>query len=295
MVKIKKKRTKKPLKKPLKKPQNVRHTKWEDKFIILGYEFAKQGWTDTRIGKALGVSSSTFKKWRLKKPIFKYAIERGREGPQTGDTFRDYMYGRLPEELQDLWDRIEKSERNPSSWSRVRAMLEDRGKEVRQSLFLYALVASNFSATDACRKVGISPHTMRDWIEKDENFRELVDEIHIAKKDFFESSLIELVRDGDRAAVIFANKTFNRDRGYADKQEIKHEHTGKIEHQMNLIDLDALRLPVSVRVAILDAIERKELADARGEEVPALEDHSNVIEADFEAIEEEEPMEVEVG
>jgi hypothetical protein len=89
-------------------------------------------------------------------------------------------------------------------------------------------------------------------VETDPEFAELVDEIHLHKKDFFESKLVELVQSGDSSATIFANKTMNRDRGYGDKTTI--EHTGTVVVEQRVVQIGDLALPVDVRRAILGAV-----------------------------------------
>lgn len=92
--------------------------------------------------------------------------------------------------------------------------------------------------TPACRIVGISRQTHYAWYNGDSEYREAVDELKTVGKDNAEYALVKLCEgpeyqaldmDGNivtlkdkpnSAAVIFANKTLNKDRGYIEKQEI---------------------------------------------------------------------------
>jgi hypothetical protein len=124
--------------------------------------------------------------------------------------------------------------------------------------------------TIAARKVGTTAEQVKIWMRKDVVFRRLVEGIHEHKKDFFESSLINLVRQGDSAATVFANRTQNRDRGYSEKVTVDINTKTTHEHAITVDDLS----PEVLR-AILDAKRKKieQLADNRGvEEAEIVED-----------------------
>jgi hypothetical protein len=99
------------------------------------------------------------------------------------------------------------------------------------------------NATDvgkACKAFGISRKTFYEWMKaEDTTFRDAIEEARDEIKDFGESQLLLLMRgipkvdaDGklekwierpDTAAVIFFNKTKNKDRGYDERHIIKPE------------------------------------------------------------------------
>ncbi|MGH0945675.1 hypothetical protein ACQVTS_32665 [Bacillus mycoides] len=84
---------------------------------------------------------------------------------------------------------------------------------------LVALSNSLSVVTPAAKQVGITPETHRLWMKKDLVYREKVLAIKLEQKDFVESKLMEKVNNDDTAAIIYANKSLNRDRGYGDKVE----------------------------------------------------------------------------
>lgn len=253
--------------------------KWKDEFYVRGYQLAKEGKSDTMIAKLLGVSLALYKKWLDKNGTFNKAINDGRSIKEGAESFRQYVFSRLPDNLQELWNKIlrNKEDITDSPEEARKKQRERRGlfetvrtsrKEDRQQLYLYALINSNFTRTEACKKIGISPTCIAGWETKDRQFKELVKQVEEAKKDFYESALISLVRQGESNAVIFANRTYNRDRGYSDKVEMN--ISGNITHSV-----DELNLSLEIRKQILLAMREKETL--------ALEDKS-IEDAEFQEV-----------
>ena len=85
----------------------------------------------------------------------------------------------------------------------------------------------------ACRQVGIHRDTHYKWMKEDENYKHFVEEAEFEVKDFGEHSLFKLIKEGNPAAVIFFNKTKNRDRGYIEKREIEHS-TNDFKVEINI-------------------------------------------------------------
>jgi hypothetical protein len=246
-----------------------RPTKWEDRFIFRAYDMARQGYDITRMGRALGVNRLTIVAWQEKHRLFRLAIDLGsRYWTDRGSTDRpslaSMLYKRLSRKSKALWEEINYLDKQGASAERVEALLAETGKRVRQSLFLYAWIDENFSLTAACRKVNISRLTVHAW-RKSRSFNRLLDEISEAKKDFFESSLVGLVRQGDTTATVFANRTINADRGYGDRVNVN--VSGQIEHK-HIVSIDRLGLPVSVQRLILQGIRQ---AQRQGEISGSLE------------------------
>lgn len=248
----------------MKKKSKKRHTVWKDEFYVLAHRYALDGYSNEEIIRALGISRTIFFEWLKKKPALVEALESARrtKDGRSITSFREYVYERLPDELKELWDKINACDEETGSKKKhlstraIESLFASCGKMARMHLFLYAYVHHNFNASEACRCVNITWLTYKKWIEEEEGFAELVEEIHIHKKNMFESALIDLVRNGDPAATIFANRAINRDRGYNDKQEIS--ISGTIEH--NVRQVDDLDLPLEVRKALLDAMRAKEPA-----------------------------------
>ena len=243
-------------------------TKWKNKFYVDIYRLAAQGMTDSEIAKTLGISAGRIAGWKEEKPTVKYAMEQARDKKSSVEDYIGYVYDKLPDNLKQLWDKIRAVEDEPNAIRRMEAMLTEGGKYARMHLFLYALTASNFNPSRALSAVNIRLKELKNWVHNEPGFADLMDEMKEHKKNFAEEALFKLVRKGDPNAVIFVNKTLNKDRGYADNKQVV-EHIGKIDHtheHRHLIDLDKLNLTFEVRKAILEAVRLK-----RKEEMPALE------------------------
>lgn len=199
------------------------------------YELAKSGYTDMAIAKALGLCYATFRKMKERHPEIQEALTRGRN-PQCGVTFKEYVYSRLPEECVEIWELIvEMKGKKPTEYADglrvIDIMLAERGKLARQHLWVHAYIHSNFNASFACRMTGITRRTLDNWATDDPDFEMVMNEIHQHKKDFFEEALMDLVQERNPAAVIFANKTMNKDRGYADRAPTAEGGTKNVIHQ----------------------------------------------------------------
>lgn len=86
--------------------------------------------------------------------------------------------------------------------------------------FLKAYEANLGNVSDAARKAGIERTTYYKWIEADKEFKDKCDTVIETQKDFAESMLMRLIRDGDSGAVRFYLSTKGRDRGYGDRVEV---------------------------------------------------------------------------
>src|SRR5262249_7608279 len=142
------------------------------------------------------------------------ALERGRN---KAAHFREYVLHRLSPSLQQVWDKLTQFEKAKDGAALAQSLLERQGTYARRALFIHALIACNFNVSAASRRMGISHNLYYQWLRDDEAFAELVREIRCHIGDFFEAALVELVDRREPSVVIFANKTFNRDRGYGDK------------------------------------------------------------------------------
>lgn len=251
--------------------------KFTEDYYVTAYELARSGYSDKRIAQALGTNGNTLGRWRTKHPALDAAIKRGRLVSTGGEgvaTFRDYVYKRLPENLQALWTEIQACEDEPNALTRLQTMFANQGLRVRQHLFLHALTARNFNVSEACRLTGIARRTFEAWVSSDADFADLVDEINQCKKDFFESALVRLVQAGEPSVVIFANKTYNRDRGYNEKLDVS--VNGTVNHLHAVVPAEAVlpKMPLDARRALLQAV--------RGIAGPANPD--DVIDAEYEEI-----------
>jgi hypothetical protein len=88
---------------------------------------------------------------------------------------------------------------------------------------LVALEKSLGVVTTAANKVGITRKTHYDWLNKDSNYAQEVNDLENVTLDFAESQLHKQVQDGNTTATIFLLKTKGKKRGYVERQEISHQ------------------------------------------------------------------------
>lgn len=237
--------------------------KFQPSHVFEIYDMVKLGRTFRDISHKLGISEVEFARWRKKNPAVKMAVKEGkkrqRTDTETREAFDDYILGKLSPELQEIWKEalaLKAAKRDPS---RNIAQLNQKD---RQIIFLHAWFRFNFSLTKAKQFTGVCSRTYNDW-NTQESFRQMKQELMRAKKDFFEDALIKAVQRNETSAILFANKTLNRDRGYGETKTV--DVKGKVEHhhQMSLlVDIESLNLPLEVLAVIAEAMEkRKKLVD----------------------------------
>jgi len=233
-------------------------TVWQDHFIIDAYNLSRAGLTEPKMAEALGISLPTFRVWEKKKKLFAMSIKMGRDeyrGVRTGQiiTFQQFVYKRLPKDLRKVWRQINKLDHTSKGQAKVEYLLANQGKRARQHLFLYAWTASNFSISEALRKINLSRDIFAKW-KQEENFAKLVEEINWHKKNFFEEHLCRLVQKGDTSATIFVNKTYNRDRGYNEKVDINMNVSGQVEHRF--VPIRNLELSLECKKELLASLRK---------------------------------------
>lgn len=223
---------------------------WEDDYFYKIYALAATGYSTQAIAEAIGIDHGTLLNWKNKRPALGRAIEEGhRASKGLTSPLPEYIFARLPEPLQLVWDEILSVWNEPLAHIKIERALEGRGKKERQHLFLYALAATTYSASRACVMLNISKSTFDYWCQ-DPDFHALWNEVEWHKKNFCEDKLMELVASGWPAAVIMVNKTLNSDRGYGNKLQV----TGNIQHTHVSIDLGKLDLPSDVMDAVVLAM-----------------------------------------
>jgi transposase len=232
----------------------ARMSPWTDTFYLTCYQLARDGFRDGKIAETIGVSYKTFRKWRREKDALRDALSRARETDRGGQTWKSHVYGKLSEDGQKCWDKIHEWQDEPNGIKKIRKMLDKQGMPMRQTMFLHGLFTGNFSVSAACRKIGISRQVFEGWVKRDHEFQTLVEEVLQAQKDFYEESLVKACKQGQASAIIFANRTKNRDRGYNEKLEIDNNQNSNL----SVMDIDVLDLPVDVRKAILDAVRKRQ-------------------------------------
>jgi len=240
--------------------------KWSDKLVIKAYEYAYAGLRNGQIARTFGISKNRFADWKKLHPLFAYALKRARKkrDKENGESmsFRDYVYQQLPDNIQKVWDEVTELDEAESGQAAIEALLSQHGKRVRQNIFVHAMVSSNFSLSQSLKRANISKATLDYWKKNEPEFAVLIEELNWHKKNFFEDHLATLVAGGDSAATIFANRSFNADRGYGDKQRVDVNVNAQIETSTPL-SLEELDLPPELLKQILDHIRHKKIIESK--------------------------------
>jgi AcrR family transcriptional regulator len=229
-------------------------SKWTDEHYLTTYRLRRDGLdSKANLARALGVSLETINRWFDSRPALVAAWETAAVDRQGGRAYREYIFQRMPARLQAKLAELTELAEGPVSMKALDELFTFQGGEkMRQHLFLHSWVASNYNASEACKFVGISKHTLDRWVERDIDFAQMVEEVRWHRKNFIEGALMGLVARGDTAAVIYANRTQNVDRGYGKTTEVNINHSGTVQH--SALDIDKLNLPMDVKLQVLEAI-----------------------------------------
>ncbi len=243
-----------------RKPKN-RKTKYSPEIVEKLRElFFVGNHTIREASKIVGLKAETLLKWVNIYPDVRKLMEKVRTRPTTATkTLAQYAYDRLDPELQHYWDRLKEFDEEPNAVRKIE-MLLGNSPRIRQHLYIHALIKFNFRNSMACRFLNISPDCVERWVREEEEFARLIENLKIAKKDFFEGALLNLVAGGDPNAILFCARTQLKDRGYTEKTEIQHTHAGKVDHKhTHTIDratIDAMPLEKRKQMlALLDEID----------------------------------------
>lgn len=250
----------------------ARHA-WKDENYVNIYELRKAGASKKEICDVLEVDKKTLEYWIECRPALAAVFEQTEPNKNGEDEF---FYKQLNPEYQAIWDELKKVSKKISTWDRAKMMLDNAGEKARQRLFLHALCVTCFSVNQSMKMVGVSKSDLSKW-ERDPMFVKLAGQIEWHKKNFIDDAMLKLVARGVPAAVMFAAKTMNKDRGWQEKHIV--EHTGEVAHTVKLADL-LEKMPLDQQLAILDTFKDMEEIETERRLEAALED--NVVDAEFE-------------
>ena len=229
-------------------------------FLLTFYEAFLREYEITKIAAALDLSYGMLEKYVARFPELAQARDLAIRRRGVRHSFAEYIFQHLSPEAQAIWEKIKFWESSNSAYDKINAILEGKSKQLRQELFIHAMVSSSWNPSEACRIVGVSRNLLERWKRHDLEFRQLIEEIQWHKRNFYEQALDDLVASGNPGAVMFVNRTVNADRGF--NERIQLEHTGTIEVGFTIEDLD---LDMDTRIKILDAIRRKGQNNGNGD------------------------------
>ena len=236
----------------------VRKSSFSEDLVFRVYELAKNGNKLNDIAQICGISPPTLIKWKKQYPVLKKALIKGRKLWESGNgtiSFMDYVHDKLPRDVRKTWNKICILEEKGSSLERVRAFIESKPETMQKYLFVHAMVSSNFHKAKACRKIGLSHAKLLRW-SKDGDFVTLMEFLRELRGDYFEDHLTTLIEDGDARAIIFANKTFNKKRGYGTTVDINVDSNINHSHTISIEDVG---MSLEERKKLLDTIRTKRI------------------------------------
>lgn len=237
---------------------------WRPILLVHMYRYAKAGLSNEAVARVLDINRGTMSLWLKKRPEVREALELGRQQAPDEESFTRFFYEQLDSPLRELWDELIINERVGGGVANMRKILADQGTGARQALFLHALVNSHFNPNLAMQRVGLDKRTLDQWTDSDPDFAELVSQVQWLKGNFFEEGLVKLCEHGDRGAILHANRTFNKNRGYGNQTTVTGTVDVNIENRL-VLDLSELDLDPETRAKIADAVRAREqrLAEQR--------------------------------
>jgi hypothetical protein len=251
---------------PLPNPKPETHYPpacYSEDCIWKGYRAALKFDSNEELAEELGTEVRFFNLWMKRYPAFKAAIEAGKADStryaKAGNPLSEYLLDQLDPEVKELWNELKATDKDPLR-IQIQRTIFDRGEYEQQKLLCFALASTLFDVNKCCELLGIPKSRLDTWIAADARFANLWREMQWKKQNFIESSLMGKIREGDTKAIIFANQTLNKDRGYG--QELK--VSGTINHVHGLIDLDKLNLDIETRAKLIESSREAGIIDVDG-------------------------------
>tara|TARA_R100000329_G_scaffold151474_1_gene147821 strand:- start:11749 stop:12129 length:381 start_codon:yes stop_codon:yes gene_type:complete len=102
-------------------------------------------------------------------------------------------------------------------------MSKKRQNPTLKKAMLKALEKTMGVVSTASTMVGINRSTHYEWLKKDSEYKQKVDDLENLMLDFAETNLHQQIQEGNTTATIFLLKTRGRKRGYIERQNIQVE------------------------------------------------------------------------
>ena len=117
----------------------------------------------------------------------------------------------------------------------------------KKKIFLETFQKS-FSITKSCESAGVSRWTYYRWLEKDEKFKQKMQEIEEMRLDFAETILNEeMFKKKNLRAILWFLERKGKNRGYAPKLET--EHSGEVNNiiKVEIVDTEGEKKTMKVK------------------------------------------------
>lgn len=101
-------------------------------------------------------------------------------------------------------------------------MNEQKRTENSKKRMLLALDKHCGIVSKACKTAKVGRTAFYEWLDKDIDFRNQVNECREIQIDFVENALMNLIEQGNTTAIIYYLKTKGKQRGWSEKYELQH-------------------------------------------------------------------------
>jgi len=127
--------------------------------------------------------------------------------------------------------------------------------DLKKQIAIDAYIKSFGIVTKAAAAADISRRTFYDWMHNDPEFKAAIEEAQPEEYylDFVEDMLLQLIKQGNTAATIFALKTKGRGRGYIEQQNII--QTIESLPEIVLLPANTAKPPVYDEADVVDPLE----------------------------------------
>lgn len=233
-----------------------------NKYVTV-YELAREGHSKRVIADMLPLNATNVLECFKHDTALQEAYARGRHWRQKAKRMHDYVCGVLTGEAKKVWNRLESlSKKKRSSGVEIRKLFANRGQQFKQTIFMHAMVSTDFHLNRSLQMVGVSKKEYDSWTASGE-FARVLDELRFYRDNFIEGAVFSKIADGDSSMVKFAAQAQLKDRGYGKESKVTFQ--GSMQHNHNhTLNLDA----------ILDRVS----PSAKREILSAMRDNQNVIE-----------------
>ena len=239
--------------------------KWQDVFLFKVYAMVMDGRNQEDIIRELDISDDLWYRWKRERPLLRLAYTTAQQdrSKKTVD-FGEYCVTKLSKEARAIWDKLKEIDKTDDTdvetkHEKISRIMTGINIKLRQQIFFQAYVSRRFNVSRAMDLAGVDAREYGEWKSNDPNFLLLFDEMTRRKKDFFEQQLVALTEMGSEQAILFVNRTVNRDRGYNDKIDVN--VTGAISHEhrhMMEINFETLELPIETLRQVHVAIKKQQ-------------------------------------
>ena len=185
-------------------------------------------------------------------PLIPRLINRSQETSQNPNLW-PFIFGYLPPPLLPTWELI--CECLAGSCRDTREVIQPLTNHEKTHLFLFAYSQNHFNTTAALLALNMTRQELEKWIAEDFEFASAWHDTAWHRRNTYEAALMRAVINGEVSAIIFANRTLNRKRGYGESPPVP--VTTEPAKPKSTVPISSLDLPFQLKVDLLKAIRKQ--------------------------------------